>query len=87
MEMINERIATLKAEKLEMQQDYLSLSDEEQNVIAMANMRISMELEFLDKLNKALVISSVCPNCNGELDNPYHPYCCLTCKNDAQTDL
>ena len=50
MKQIEERIATLTAEKEEMHKEYLSSDDDQQNVIAMGNMRISMELKFLRKL-------------------------------------
>jgi len=57
--MIDERIAALTAEKEEMHKDYLSADSAEQNVIAMCNMRISMELKFLSELKQALGIDGI----------------------------
>lgn len=56
MKMIDDRILTLTAEKEECLNDYIETENEElKSSLAMMNMRISMELEFLNELNKVII--------------------------------
>jgi hypothetical protein len=55
-DLIEKRIAELTEEKKEILNDYIEQTDPEIHAsLAMANMRIGMELIFLNKLSKAFV--------------------------------
>ncbi len=54
MKMIDDRIATLTAEKEQVLADYPEADSEIQTMLAMQNVRIIMEIKFLNELNLAL---------------------------------
>lgn len=54
MKMIDDRIATLTAEKEQVLADYPEADSEIQTMLAMQNVRIIMEIKFLNELNIAL---------------------------------
>lgn len=57
--LIEKRIADLKKEKEELLKEYPDTSADMQDVLAERNMRISLELKFLNELSQACVMLSL----------------------------